>query len=59
MEDKVSYAYAIIGDNPSRYEILYQLNAKRHALFKRVYVMQKLFCPVCGSDNVELIIEEE
>ena len=63
----------IIGKNPSRYEILYQLNAKRHALYSREYMLCKNCflqdydqarkmpekCPVCGSDNVELIIEEE
>lgn len=63
----------IIGKNPSRYEILYQLNAKRHALYSREYMLCKNCflqdydqarkmpekCPICGSDNVELIIEEE
>ena len=63
----------IIGKNPSRYEILYQLNAKRHVLYSREYMLCKNCflqdydqarkmpekCPVCGSDNVELIIEEE
>ena len=63
----------IIGKNPSRYEILYQLNAKRHALYSREYMLCKNCllqdydqarkmpkkCPVCGSKNVELIIEDE
>ena len=63
----------IIGKNPSRYEILYQLNAKRHALYSREYMLCKNCllqdydqarkmpekCPVCGSKNVELRIEDE
>lgn len=63
----------IIGKNPSKYEILYQLNAKRHALYSREYMLCKNCllqdydnarnmpetCPVCGSSNVELIIEDK
>lgn len=63
----------IIGKNPSKYEILYQLNAKRHALYSREYMLCKNCllqdydnarnmpetCPVCGLSNVELIIEDK
>ncbi len=63
----------IMGENPSRYEILYQLNAKRHVLYSREYMLCKNCliqdydharnmlekCPVCGSDKLELVIENE
>ena len=63
----------IIGKNPSRYEILYQLNAKRDALYSREYMYCKdcllqdydqvrdmpKKCPVCGSNNIELVTQNE
>ena len=61
----------IVGDNPSRNVISYQLNAKRRALYSREYMLCNncMFqdydqavktlskCPVCGSNDVEMIIE--
>jgi hypothetical protein len=63
----------IIGKNPSRYEILYQLNTKRYALYSIKYMLcgdrllqdydytrnMPEICPVCGSKNVELVVENE
>lgn len=63
----------IIGENPSRNEIFNQLYAKRYALYSRKYMFCRDclvqdydnannipdMCPVCGSKNVELIIENQ
>ena len=63
----------IIGKNPSRLEIMRQLDAKRKALFTREYLfcedclMQDHdvaiyktpeICPICGSKNIRMIYHE-
>lgn len=60
----------IIGENPSKMEIMHQLGAKRHALSSKKYLLCNncLFqdfdagtiempnkCPVCGSGNIRMI----
>ena len=64
----------IIGENPGRREIMRQLTAKRKALFSKEYLFCKdclmqdydlaimkmpRECPVCGSENIEMVYYKE
>lgn len=63
----------IIGKNPSRWEIMQQLEAKRKSLFSKEYLFcgdclmqdhdiaiykKPEKCPICGSSNIKMIYHE-
>ena len=63
----------IIGKNPSKWEIMRQLAAKRKALFSKEYLFcenclmqdhdvaiheKPEKCPICGSKNIRMIYHE-